>query len=61
MGGKPKAIGVRMAEEDVNKLDMLARKTERTRSQVLRLLLQRAELLGDEIRSGLKRLEGDEK
>ena len=43
-------IGVRLAETELRRLDEMARRTRRNRSQVVRLLLDQAELGAPDIR-----------
>ena len=42
---KVKVVGVRLSDTEAMKLDELARKSERTRSQVLRMLLAQAAMV----------------
>ena len=53
---RAKIVGVRLSDTEAKKLDELARKTERTRSQVLRLLLARVEVADLAIRLGRRRM-----
>ena len=51
-------IGVRLSETELRRLDEMASRTRRNRSQVVRLLLGQAEICTSDIRLGLPAQEG---